>query len=288
MRRACIDIGSNTTRLLVADADPAAPGVVRALCEERVFARLPGGPLAPERIAAVAAAVAAQLDRAREHGADARVVATGAVRDASNGAELCAHVRERCGVEVEVLSGAEEARLAFAGATAGLPAGAPPVAVVDVGGASTEVACGRPGSAPAWSVSLPIGSGRLTEAHLPADPPGAEDLAAARAAVAAAFAGIAPPPVTAALAVGGSAGSMRRLAGAELDAAALAGALRRVVDVPSGAAAGRLGLHPERVRLLPAGILLLAHLAALLGVPLRIARGGLREGVILTGDGQGR
>jgi len=275
----------------VAEPPAAAGERLRPVVQERAFARLPAGPIDPERIEAVALAVAGQAAAARALGAGrVRVVATAAVREAPNGAELCARVGERAGVEVEVLGGDEEARLAFAGATCGIGPGDGPVGVADVGGGSTELVCGTPGGAPDWWTSLAIGSGRVTEAHLPSDPPTAGELAAAREAVGRVFAGVAAPAARGAFAVGGSATSVRRIVGAELSPAALGVALARIVRLPAAEAARRLDLHPERARLLPAGILLLEHAARALGGRLEIAAGGLREGVLMEEfrHGQGR
>jgi exopolyphosphatase/guanosine-5'-triphosphate,3'-diphosphate pyrophosphatase len=239
---------------------------------------------------AVAQAVAAHAEVARRLGVGRlRIVATAAVREAPNGADLCARVAAVTGLPVEVLGGDEEARLAFSGATCALPSGTA-VGVADVGGASTELVCGAPGGTPVWWTSLPIGSGRLTEACLPSDPPTEAELDAARGAVAASFAAVHPPAPRAAFAVGGGATSVRRLVGPELSADALGAALGRLVRVPAGEAARRLDLHPERARLLPAAILLLEHAARAFGAPLQIAAGGLREGVLMEEfrHGQGR
>jgi exopolyphosphatase/guanosine-5'-triphosphate,3'-diphosphate pyrophosphatase len=155
------------------------------------------------------------------------------------------------------------------------------VVVADVGGGSTELACGAPGAAPAWWASLPIGSGALAETHLHDDPPTLEQVAAARAEAAAALAAAGCPAADVAWAVGGSATSLRRLCGAELTAAALDDALRRVTAHPAHLAALDLDLHVERVRLLPAGLVLLAEVARAAGCPLHVGGGGLREGVVL-------
>src|SRR5215208_901808 len=146
MRCACIDIGSNTTRLLVADC---ADGRLDRLHEERAFTRIgraldAEGAIPAATVAAVAEVVAGHRAAAHEHGAaQLRAVATAAIRGAANGEVLVAAIRERAGVEVVVLSGEDEARLAFHGATRTLGTaleGA--VGVVDVGGGSTEIAVG--------------------------------------------------------------------------------------------------------------------------------------------------
>jgi exopolyphosphatase / guanosine-5'-triphosphate,3'-diphosphate pyrophosphatase len=270
MRCACVDIGTNTTRLLVAEPDGA--GGLREVAALRQFLRLrprPGGALEPETIARVADAVATQARIARGHGASrVRIVATAAIRSAINGEALCAAVRAASGAEVEVLTGEQEARLAFAGATRTLP-GAPPglIGVADVGGGSSELVAGTVAGGVTWWASFPLGSGVLAERHLRSDPPTRAELEAVRDEVA--------------VAVGGSATSLGRVVGAELSSAALATALEVLTTLPCAAAARRFGVHVERMRLLPAGLVLLSAAADAFGRPLRIGRGGLREGVLL-------
>jgi exopolyphosphatase/guanosine-5'-triphosphate,3'-diphosphate pyrophosphatase len=282
---ACIDIGSNTTRLLV--AEPGAAGLGE-IAQERVFTRLgrglaEGGDVPPEKVAELVRVVAAQAARARALGASrVRAVATAALRRAGNGAEVLATVRREAGVPVELLSEDDEARLAFAGATAALdPAHDGPVGVVDVGGGSTEIVCGTPAAGVSWSRSFCAGSGDLAERHLRSDPPSDAELAAVRADVADRLGGVTPPPVGLALAVGGSATSLCRLVGPALDPVALDRAVGLLTSAPAVDVARAADLDPERVRLLPAGIALLSAAAAALGRPLEIARGGLREGVLL-------
>ncbi|MET0604039.1 MAG: hypothetical protein ABW167_18800 [Baekduia sp.] len=289
-RAACIDIGSNTTRLLVAEPDPERPGALVEVAAHRTFVRLTIDErrhgVSPEKAQAIADAVAEQAEAARASGVVAlRVVATAALRDAPEHDALIARLSAAAGVPVDILSGEEEARLAFSGATAslagraGLVVGS--VLVADVGGGSTELAWGAPGGAPTWWASLPIGSSALAEAHLHGDPPTAAELRAACAEAAAAVAAAGCPTADVAWAVGGSATSLRRLCGPQLTAAALDGALARTVASPAQRAAFDLGLHVERVRLLPAGLLLLAEVARAAQCPLQVGCGGLREGVIL-------
>jgi exopolyphosphatase/guanosine-5'-triphosphate,3'-diphosphate pyrophosphatase len=286
MRCACIDIGSNTTRLLVAEPDPGRPGALIEVVAHRAFVRLTARErrdgLPPVKVQAIAEAVAEQALAARASGIEAlRVVATAALREAPGRAALLAQLSAAAGVEVEVLSGEEEARLAFAGATAPLAGTAQTVVVADVGGGSTELAAGAPGAPPRWWTSLPIGSGVLADAHLHDDPPGPVAIAAARAEAATMIAAAGCPQADVAWAVGGSATSLRRLCGAELTAAALDGALERLVAQPALDAALRHDLHVERVRLLPAGLVLLAEVARAAECPLHVGCGGLREGVVL-------
>lgn len=282
-RCACIDIGSNTTRLLVAEADGTR---LHELVSERAFMRLGAlgsSELGPRTIAEVAAIVARQARLADELGADSvRVVATAAVRQALDRHALVAAIDAACGATLEILSGEDEARLAFAGAIGTLvqpPSGL--LGVVDVGGGSTELVVGTAAGGVRWSVSLPVGSARLTESELPSDPPTPAELAALREQLARLFGDVDAPRPAAAYAVGGSATSMQRLMGVALDRDALTRGLRTLVSRPSAEVALRLGLHPQRARLLPAGILLLDAASRALRAPLLLAGGGLREGVVL-------
>jgi exopolyphosphatase / guanosine-5'-triphosphate,3'-diphosphate pyrophosphatase len=285
VRCACIDIGSNTTRLLVAEL---RQGALERVLEEREFTRIgrgrgEAGRIAPEKVAEVAQVVAGQARRAHDAGARVlRAVATAAIRDAPNHGELTAAVRAASGVDVAVLSADDEARLAFAGATATLERRLEgDLAVVDVGGGSSELAVGTLEAGVRWSESVRVGSGAVADAYLHADPPADEELEAARAHVRAAFARVCPPHPRHAVAVGGSAASMRRLAGAVLDHAAFTRAVRVLASSPVAEVARRFDLDPDRVRLLPGGILILQAAAERLGRPLHVGNGGLREGVVL-------
>jgi len=281
----CIDIGSNTTRLLVAEA---AGGTLRELASQRVFTRIgrslgESGRIPAEKTEETAAVVAAQVRLARGAGAEEVVaVATAAIREAVNRDDLVAAVEARSEVALRILTGAEEARLSFLGATRTLAHPAKgSVAVVDVGGGSTEIAIGSADGAVAWSDSFRVGSGLLADAHLRSDPPTATELDAVRAHVARVFEDLGPPPAGSAVAVGGTATSLRRLVGDELSHETLERGVRTLSAAPISELAGRFELAPERVRLLPAGILVLAGLSKRLHLPLRIACGGLREGMIL-------
>ena len=153
--------------------------------------------------------------------------------------------------------------------------------VADVGGGSSEVVIGTPPGAISWVTSLPIGSGDLADAHLRADPPAAAELHAARREVERALAGIAIPRPARAVAVGGSAASLHRLAGAHLDRQEFAAALELLRSQPAAVLAKRFDLDVDRVRLLPAGLLILEGIQAAFAVPLELVGGGLREGVVL-------
>jgi exopolyphosphatase / guanosine-5'-triphosphate,3'-diphosphate pyrophosphatase len=282
---ACIDIGSNTTRVLVADV---RAGDLTARLNQRAFTLAgrdlrAGGSLSRSTIDQIAAVVGEQARAAERAGASSmRAVATAAIRGATNRDELLAAVRERAGVGVDVLDAEEEARLAFRGATATLeqrPTG--PVAVVDVGGGSTEVAVGTLEGGVTWWASYAVGSGVLTDRHCAADPPDAASLAAMRAEAFDALGDLALPQPVQAVAVGGSAASMRRLVGDAIEPRAVARGLELVCGAPAAEVARASGLEEERIRLLPAGLVLLSACAAALGGSLQIGRGGLREGVCL-------
>jgi exopolyphosphatase/guanosine-5'-triphosphate,3'-diphosphate pyrophosphatase len=281
---ACIDIGSNTTRVLVAEA---RDGWLTEVLQQRAFTRLgrdlaPGGRIPRAKIDEVARVVVEQRRLAEEAGATAlRAVATAAIRGAANRDEVVAAVAD-AGVELVVLDGEEEARLTFLGATGSqqlLPPGR--VGVVDVGGGSTEIAVGTPGEEVEWWMSVPLGSAQLTDEHLHSDPPSPADLHAMDARARAALDGIDVPAAGYAMGVGGSATSLRRLVGPVLDAQSLERALGVLTGAPAATVATQHAIEPERVPLLPAGILLLAACARRLGQPLQVGCGGLREGVLL-------
>jgi exopolyphosphatase / guanosine-5'-triphosphate,3'-diphosphate pyrophosphatase len=285
LRYACIDIGSNTTRLLVAEITGRS---LLEVHQERSFTRIGDavrrdGEIGPEKLAEVVGVVAAQVRSARELGAElVRGVATASIRRAPNGRALIAAILRDCGLEVGLLSEAEEARLAFIGAAATLDHPlAGELGVVDVGGGSSELAVGTAPDRVRWSVSVPIGSGEVASGCLHSDPPSASELERAREMVSDALSGVRAPRPTEAVAVGGSAASLRRLAGPRLDADAFRRALGLLSAERRLELARRFALDPERVRLLPAGLVILQAVSELLAAPLQIGCGGVREGVLL-------
>jgi exopolyphosphatase/guanosine-5'-triphosphate,3'-diphosphate pyrophosphatase len=269
-------------------AECRGAGAIRELMTQRVYTRLGKSlgsdrTIPAEKVAEVAAVVEQQVRHARELGAGrVRIVATAAIRQALNRAELVAAIEEAAGVTAHVLSDDDEARLAFAGATRVLAAPTEgSIAVVDVGGGSTEIAIGTLAEGVTWSRSFRIGSGYLADSYLRSDPPGAGELDAARSHAAGVFEGLSTPPIERAVACGGSAASLRRMAGAELTHDALERAVRLLAGAPRAEIAERFELDPERVHLLPAGVLILDAVSAALGAALKIGGGGLREGVVL-------
>jgi exopolyphosphatase/guanosine-5'-triphosphate,3'-diphosphate pyrophosphatase len=285
VRRACIDIGSNTTRLLVAECESQRLFEVH---QERAFTRIGKGLLAdliiaPEKITEVVDVVASQVAHARELGSQEILgVATAAIRRAANGAALVAAIKEACGLEIRILGAQEEGRLAFVGASRTLghaPAGT--LGVVDVGGGSSELVVGTAPDQVSWCVSFGVGSGDLADDYLRSDPPSETELRLARARVDKALEGIEAPRPGEAVAVGGSATSLRRLAGPLLDAEAFKRTLALLCAEATADVARRFALDRERIRLLPAGLLILQAASELFGAALQIGHGGIREGVLL-------
>ena len=281
----CIDIGSNTTRVLVAEA---RDGTLRELLQRRAFTRIgkglkPGGEIPRSKIEQVADVVASHRELAESVGAaPVRTVATAAIRDAANRDEFAAVVSERGGVDLSILDGEEEARLAFLGATRTLGRDLDgTVAVVDVGGGSTEIAIGTIAGGVTWWASFRLGSGQLADDYLHSDPPAAAELEALGAHAQGVLEGLDMPLPDAAVAVGGSAASLRRLVGAVLDPDSMQRALRVLSQAPNREVSSRFALDPQRVRLLPAGMLILDAASHRLACPLLIGKGGLREGVVL-------
>lgn len=282
---AVIDIGSNTTRLLVARRSGAG---LRRLLSHRAFTRLargigPDGAIRERRLADLVAAVTLQqhLTEVLEAGLPA-AIATAAVRDAVNGDEALARIRAATGIEPVVLDPQEEARLAFLGATNALPlAPSERLAVIDVGGGSTEVAVGSIGDGVEWSTSLALGSARLTDRLLSTDPPAGRQVERLKAAVDEELADVALPGVRRAIAIGGSASSLRRLVGNVLDHETLERATRLICDHPAAVVAEEFGVEVERVQVLLAGVVVLEALSDRLGLALRIGKGGVREGKLL-------
>jgi exopolyphosphatase / guanosine-5'-triphosphate,3'-diphosphate pyrophosphatase len=283
VRSACIDIGSNTTRLLV--AEPDGPGLHEVLAR-RMFVPLvdgDGGAIDAETVTVLASVVAAHAAVARECGAERiHAVATAAIRHAPNRDALCRAIQREAGLPVRILDDAEEARLAFAGATRTLAA--PPdgtVGVVDVGGGSSEVILGSVDDGVREVRSFKIGSGALADEFLTNDPPSPSEIRALRDRISDFFEKVEIDNPKQAVAVGGSATSLRTLVGAVLEYETLERAVRVLSSDPITDVARRFELDARRVKILPAGVLLLEKFSELLGQPLQIGKGGLREGIIL-------
>ena len=198
MRVAVVDIGTNSTRLLVADVQD---GRVTELERRSVVTRLgqgvdATGALADEAIARVLDTLAAYRAAIDAHRADHAVaVLTSAVRDAANGAAFARRVRDGFGLDARTIGGDEEARLTYLGATSERAARSDgPVVVIDIGGGSTEFVVGRGGEV-SFHVSTQAGVVRQTERHLRTDPPTPSDLLSLRAEARAIFAAAVPQDV---------------------------------------------------------------------------------------------
>ncbi|HET8673713.1 MAG TPA: hypothetical protein VFL87_08770, partial [Thermoleophilaceae bacterium] len=260
---------------------------LRELMTQRAFTSLgraiSKGRISSDKIGETAEVVATQSRLAQELGAEkTSVVATAAVRSAKNRDEFESAVAAASGLQVRVLSGHEEARLAFIGATrtfSGPLDGS--IAVVDVGGGSTEVVVGTLADGVSWEESFRIGSGFLADSYLRSDPPGASELESVRMHVSGVFEGLEVPRALHAVATGGSANALRRLVGAELGYETLERGIRVLASTPIVEVAKRFELDPERVRVLPGGLLIFEELSRLLDLPLSVGKGGVREGVIL-------
>jgi exopolyphosphatase/guanosine-5'-triphosphate,3'-diphosphate pyrophosphatase len=268
--------------------------------EQRAYTRInkaleEDGSIRQEKVREVAEVVATQVRLARELGAETiRSVATAAIREAPNGERAAEAVGEVSGVPVEILSDEEEGRLSFIGATKTL--GHPvegKVGVVDVGGGSTEIVLGTvPGGVEAVR-SWPVGSGVLADELITSDPPSAAEIRKVRDRIDDVFEGVEIDHPSQAVAVGGSATSLRRLVGAVLEYETLERGIRVLAGDPAAEVAKRFELDPERVRILATGVLLLEKMSELVGQPLQIGKGGLREGIILdllnsSADGSSR
>ena len=258
-RVAAFDCGTNSLRLLVADLDPEA-GTSEELVREMRIVRLGQGVDRTGRIAdasmqRVFSAVEEFMELVHAHDATSiRFCATSAARDAENAEEFLVGIRERTGVEPEVLDGDEEARVSFAGATRDLPPLPEPILVCDIGGGSTELILGNADGSVVAAESLDIGSVRLNERHLAGDPPSQEEIAAAVADIDAALDRCSVDPAAAG-AVIGVAGTVTTLAAAVLDL----GAYDRTLihhsvlrpDAVQGAVTRLLAMMIEQRRALP-------------------------------------
>ena len=198
MRVAVVDLGTNTTRLLVADV---GDGRVEEVDRRNAITRLgegvdSGGRLLDRAMERVFEVVAGYRQAIDELGAERALgVATSAVRDAANGEEFAQTLRERFGLDVHVITGDDEAQLTFRGATLEREPGGEPLLVLDIGGGSTEFVVGRSGEGPSFHVSTQAGSVRQTERHLHSDPPTADELEAAREEIRAIVDGAVPADV---------------------------------------------------------------------------------------------
>jgi exopolyphosphatase/guanosine-5'-triphosphate,3'-diphosphate pyrophosphatase len=298
-----VDLGTNSTRLLVAELQD---GNVAELERRTTVTRLGEGVEATGRLGEaaidrVSEALAVYREILDRLGVEEVVaVATSAMRDAENGPAFRDEIRDRFGIDARTISGDEEARLTFLGATAGRPAGAETL-VIDIGGGSTEYVTGRAGSDPGFHVSTRMGSVRHTERHLKSDPPAAGEMAAlaedARSIVRAEVPGEVLERVEEGIAVAGTATTLAAIA-LELDpydpdkvhgyrvgqgtaerivaqlAALTVNARRRVT-----------GLHPDRAPTIVAGaVILLESMRAFELEEIEVSEADILHGAALAGS----
>jgi exopolyphosphatase/guanosine-5'-triphosphate,3'-diphosphate pyrophosphatase len=286
--RAALDIGSNTIRLLVARF---SHGNLVPIDDASEFVRLgkgvhASGLLQEDRVAAAIEAITSLEARATELGAEGVIaIATSAVRDASNRDEFVRRVHDATGVRIRILSGDEEARLTFLGATLGNPVEDGAV-ICDLGGGSAELIFAT-STGIEWARSLQLGSGRLTEQFVHHDPPGDGELEGVREHVRGLLRDLPEARATATILTGGTASHIAFLLEKGGDQIALrTGDLEQVVTLVRSQSVDHLvedhGVRRERAEVLPAGVTAAAAVVEFYGTEhITITRRGIREGAIV-------
>jgi exopolyphosphatase/guanosine-5'-triphosphate,3'-diphosphate pyrophosphatase len=273
---AVVDIGSNSTRLLIAEVGEGRVGEVER--QSRVTRLGRGvdlsGQLSAEAIEAACEAIADYVAICREAGvARIEAIATSAVRDASNGSAFVAELRERFALSARVLDGEEEARLTYLGATCEHPPSEPTL-VVDIGGGSTELVVGT-GEEIAFHTSLQAGVVRHSERHISHDPPSTVELEAlasdVRALIEGATSGQPGATASAGIAVAGTPTSLasieiglepydpKQVHGHTLTLASIQRLLSQLASSPLSKRAEIKGLHPDRAPNIVAGVVILVE-----------------------------
>jgi exopolyphosphatase/guanosine-5'-triphosphate,3'-diphosphate pyrophosphatase len=285
-----VDLGSNTVHLLVAHSDGQT---IIPLVDLTAGLRLGGdvdrtGAISPEKLQDTLASLAEFQAAAATVGVDRLLlIATQAIRIATNSAAVCAAITAATGLPVQVLTPEQEAALAFLAATAG-GAQDRPQAVVDIGGGSMQVAVGQHATVEC-SISLPLGGARLASRFIANDPPTTAEEAALQAYVAGEIAAALPardPPPGAVIGVGGTVRRIPQLLGQQpgdmIPPDGLNQALALLRCTTAAELAAEYGMERERARLLLPGILVLREVLRGYGhPPLTIAPYGIREGAIL-------
>ena len=286
VRVAIIDVGANTLRLLV--AGPSGQQVIPVHVEREAL-RLGEeieryGYITAPKCAEAAEIARAQTRRAHRLGCErVEIVVTSPGRQSANGEEFAELLSSATGVCARVLSAEEEGELAWDGAVSALEDPPESVVVCDIGGGSTQIVVGTLESGPAWVRSVDLGSLRLTERFLTGDPSDAEAVEAARAEAAEAFAAIVPPMALLGLGTGGTARALRKVTGGGvLDGESLESAIERLALRQRAKIAKRFGVAPQRAATLLAGSILFAEAQRRIGLPFRVASGGVREGCALA------
>jgi exopolyphosphatase/guanosine-5'-triphosphate,3'-diphosphate pyrophosphatase len=277
-RVAVVDIGTNSTRLLIAEVDAATGAIEEVLRRSQVTRLGEGvdsqGSLSEEAIARVFRTLEDYRAAIDSHNCDSNIaVLTSAVREAANGASFAERVRE-VGLDARIISGDEEAQLTFLGAMSGRPAPAEHTVVIDIGGGSTEFVVGV-GRTADMHVSLPAGVVRMSERHIYSDPPTPEQLQSLAADTRATFLAGLPAGERAlvgrGIAVGGTATSAAaidqeldpyyasRVHGYGLTRATVEMLLARLADMDEARRRVLVGLDPGRAPTIVAGMVLLCE-----------------------------
>jgi exopolyphosphatase/guanosine-5'-triphosphate,3'-diphosphate pyrophosphatase len=278
-RVAVVDLGSNTTRLLVADVRDREVTELDRRTEITALGRGvdASGRLSDEAIERVMGTLVGYREAIDRAGVDRTVaVATSAVRDAANSDELRARLSNELDLEVRTIAGDEEARLTFLGATSRRAPEIGPTIVIDIGGGSTELVIGVAGQDPSFVVSTQAGAVRQTDRHLERDPPTADELAELRADVRRILAESVPSAlrgsVRAGIAVAGTATSLaaiaqelepydpERVEGYPLEPEACERMLDRLAGLPLAERREVTGLEPERAPTIVAGVVIFVEI----------------------------
>ena len=281
MRVGVVDLGTNSTRLLVADVEN---GSLREVDRRLAITRLGEGvdsrrKLLPTALARVRNVLVDYRRAVEEHGAERTLtIATSAVRDADNGEAFLGEIEWSYGFSTQLLSGHDEALLTFRGVSLGREVREGTL-VIDVGGGSTELILGGPDGV-SFHESLDLGCVRLTERFLPSDPPTDEELAACRAFVRAVLEEHVPESVRPAAAIG-VAGTVTTLAtldlglaeedwklvhGHRIPATTVETELERMAASTVEELRARPGIEPERAPVLVAGVAAVAEILAFFGL----------------------
>jgi exopolyphosphatase/guanosine-5'-triphosphate,3'-diphosphate pyrophosphatase len=282
VRVAVIDIGTNSTRLLIADVDRSSGSIEELLRRSRVTRLGDGvdseGSLSEQAIARVLHTLDDYHSAIDTYDCEANLaVLTSAVREATNGSAFAARVREDFGFDARVLSGREEAQLTFLGAMSGRPTEdrpGPPTVVIDIGGGSTEFVVGV-GRTASFHVSLPVGVVRMSERHIHSDPPARQELQSLSLDTRAILLDGLPPeeraPVERGIAVGGTATSAAainqeldpydpaRVHGYQLLLGTVELLLARVANMSEPQRRELVGLDPDRAPTIVAGMIVLGE-----------------------------
>jgi exopolyphosphatase/guanosine-5'-triphosphate,3'-diphosphate pyrophosphatase len=308
VRVAVVDLGTNTTRLLVADVQD---GRVEELEKQTTITQLGQGVDATGRLADEAMdrvrdtleSYRAKIDRLNAD--DVIAVATSAMRDAENGPEFRDELNRRYGIDARTISGDEEARLTFLGATSGrTPAAESPAStvVIDIGGGSTEYVVGSNGADPDFHISAQLGSRRHTERFLKSDPPGHEELEALAADVRRIVEESVPEEdregTTEGIAVAGTATTLaaidleldpydaEKVHGYRLGLAAAERIRAMLAALPVAERRNVTGLHPDRAPVIVAGVTILVESIRAFGLDeIEISESDILQGAAMAAAG---